>query len=244
MKKKLFVNILLAVLTALFFTGCGMDKQNDKAVKKLNKVYNEDFTLIHSRAYGGGVFGGDSNTEIILESKNYPNKVYTCYSDKGLFGGPQLLVSNYNCVRYKKKIFEKISSVADNTYSDHKIYIYDRRALDEVKDMSFDEYISSKNYLDVDIIVPPSELSGEKECLKKADKICADLSNEGVYIKYFNVVYYKEQDKYDALNDIELNDMDFNDASTIFQNGARAKAVYKMDDSKQSLVLEKWYDSY
>lgn len=110
--------------------------------------------------------------------------------------------------------------------------------------MSFDEYISSKNYLDVDIIVPPSELSGEKECLKKADKICADLSNEGVYIKYFNVVYYKEQDKYDALNDIELNDMDFNDASTILQNGARAKAVYKMDDSKQSLVLEKWYDSY
>lgn len=201
-KSKLLVGLILIISMCFFlFTGCGWFKSEEEihegAVKKLEKIYDEDFTLVDSKiGSAGDVFGKGSNMELVLKCDKYSDKIRMRYTYDRFSGKYNLVGSNFNYVRYKNKILNKLQFI-NQIYPNCKIYLRCWN-LDHDKDYSFEEYISSINTLELYVFLPPS--ANKESKASDAEKVRQKIESNGIYVTQYDVFYTKEQSQYNSID--------------------------------------------
>ena len=186
--KKIFSRILiLAVLSTLMFslTGCSEEKRNEQVVKELEKIYDDEFTIINSKQKGGGVFGRGSNTLLNLECKKYPGEKIEVIYDYGLFfGGNKLITCNYDSYRYNDEILRNIDFISD-VYNDYCV-VNEKIGTRIDKNMTFDTYKQEGIYLRI-YLSPDNDINKKEENIEKLRKLLKkNKIKANIYVYYIS----------------------------------------------------------
>lgn len=222
MKNKLLsLGMIIIIIMSLFsLAGCGKkltrEEIDEGAIKELERIYNDDLTLVsRGQGYGGDVFGRGSNVELILKSQKFSNeKIQMRYSYDSKNKKYELLGSNYNFIRYKNNILERLEILSE-IYPDYKIHL--KSYFDTDKDYTFDEYISSKKYLDIFIFLAPSVDSSSKD--SDIEKIRMKLEQSRILVTGINVYYVKNQELYNSINPQKISSDEWGTLNSDCLNG-------------------------
>ena len=215
MRKKAIITaiMLLLVGNVLLLAGCSHSRSTEeidaRASEELGKIYNDELTVLRSRVSGGGVFGSGSNTELVLSTEKYPETISLTYSYNRITNSYDLLATNYNVVRYKDEILDRLKFIND-IYPDCKYSVNCMQSVGGIlKDCDFEEFIASQNSIKLYIFLPPAENKRSEEAnYEMVDELRKTMKEHDSHVSAICMYYYDDDEKYNAIETDNLNVID------------------------------------